>query len=410
MHATMLGVELLFGSSADKNKQNQDLNQLTTDEKACYEVIVKDLLRCCAERVEHPIIAPNHRPGHNRKIYALVFRQSESWGLIEENLTKIEINVQPLPQSVKEWITDWRQRIGYMRGVYGTLNTCLKELQKYKEKLLVDETFEIDKVKIRQIEDLVSQNENSIKTTLQDCFKDLDKSLKNKALKKYPACQELLNLLNKKWVHLTVFAEWPEVSIDEKRLCARVISPKLTNLNPNKNGLDDADAGQYPDPKPYLGDLSTKGFLLVGEEDIEERSVQYEGSVPGKIIRPKAMGLKKGHYNESPYERKKRSSSIKLTDELIFDYHFVEDENEKVKKVDRKKAITSLADRIECIAELALKKVNEVLTQYDVDTLNESKLDALIKESLNNDTDNTEGNSWNRSLLLSIMKPFLGLK
>ncbi len=406
MNAAMLGFKFLL-HFAEKNPSEQNLNltSLSSDEKACYEKIALELLRHCKERVVHPTIHPDKNASSLApRVYHITFRQSESWREVETLLNKLILKTGS--DKTKKWVSEWQNRISQMRTLEHSIQDFIKEIKICQDALknsnLSPKNIDDCKQQIQKLTSQIENNQQAIVKLLNEGATDINILWQNASIKTggHP-CSEVINFLSEKWPFLTIFADWSEVSMDEKKLSVRVITPSNDNKKDDQLQDDDIQLSIIP--------FSTKAIIVVQETEIEERSIQYVGTAPGKILRPIGIELKDKSFASSPGARK-RSSSIKMemSDELVFNYDFGSDETESKKREAsglQKYPITSLAEKIDGIATLALKKVNSVLANHS--DLTDETIEAFVK-SEQNENGHTQESSWNR--LTITLKPFLGFK
>lgn len=110
-------------------------------------------------------------------------------------------------------------------------------------------------------------------------------------------------------------------------------------------------------PFEQLINSSTKAIFLIEEKEQIETPLQYQGELPSKIVQPTKIDLKLSHLAPESPAALRRSSSVLLTDEFIFDFQFAESSD--IKEITP--SMTAL--KLERVVRLALKAVNQKLSQ-----------------------------------------------
>jgi hypothetical protein len=377
MHYAVAGINRMLNNAIQND--NTDLSGLTPDQAECYEKIVKGLLKFCEERYEHPQLAPPKigDEANERKIYGIVFRQSEDWKILED---KLNIIIQKAKSSysdrkIAHWAEIWMEEIGKIREFETKRREYREKLSEVEAQLNPDsKSREVGKkphitdLSTETIEEWRTQ-EQTINTSILICregiVKGVNKLIKNsdlassdKEIKAFDDCKDLLIFFKKNLNHLTVFIDSPEVSMDENKLCAEVCLPK----NPKKNEKE------LEQEFSALLNFSTKAIFEIEELNVQAKQFQYDKE--GKVYYPTEVGIKASHYAEATPSTLKRigSPSIKLTREIFFDCRFAKEEakaeqEQEAEENDQKnyKSVTALAARLDQIVNLAIHKVNGTL-------------------------------------------------
>jgi hypothetical protein len=322
-------------SQNDKEFGFEDLSQ---EDKDLYTNIVNKLLPYFSERVEHPLVKNSLNCPQG---YSLIFRQSKSWRNVESMFNKIYST--KTTSKVAKWAQDWLAQISRLRSWQNSLHDCIKQLQKTKDlkktghvsdailnKCLLKE--ENVKARIQQIRQSILCDLDERKQQISDPDSDL---------KGNKSCQKIIQFLNDNWDHLKLFTEWAEVSLDDEKIFVQVHPSTNFDLNEQKNHLN----------------KSIKALFLIEAISQTEIPFEYEGEEPGKIVRPTKIDVKQSHLSASSPAIKKRSSSMQLTDELIFDFPLAPKKDRDIEK--EKKTISETALKLERIVKLAIKSINQ---------------------------------------------------
>lgn len=320
------------------------LESLKSDQKELYDKIVKNLLLFYGERLEHP--NPKLASNLFGQECALIFRQSKSWRDVE----KILGNISVTDVKTKEWVTAWLKRISTMRSLQTKIHILAQRIQNSAKKLkaLPSDATAIAEVTSNMIANkkLVADARKRIGKHLADGKKDLDNLVNlNPAVAENGDCKEAATFISDNWLHLCVFSDWPEVSLDEERLAVQVQRLKETITS-------DEDI-----PFDTLVNASTKAIFLIKQSDQDEIPFEYEGVKPGKIIRTTRIELKNKHFAPESPSPKKRSSSTTISDVYIFNTDFAQAKDDKVKTT------SATARKLERVVKLALRKVNSELSE-----------------------------------------------
>lgn len=318
---------------------------LAADEKLLYDKIVKDLLLFYAER------AKNSDPNLNSSIgeeCALIFRQSKSWSAVEKKL----LDISSTNQKIQTWVQSWLRRISDMRTFQAKIHALKHDIQEGTKRLqaLPDSTSDIAKTTSQTLLKKKKRIANARKSIAQKLEEGKDNLARlNTTIAKDPACLQVVKFMTDNWLHLNVFYDWPEVSLDEERLSVQVQRPK-----PSLSSEEEIPFGN-------LVNSSTKAIFLIKQSDQEESPLEYEGVEPRKIIRTTKIELKDQHFApESPAPRK-RSPSFSMTvgDAYVFNTDFAQTKDEDL--TDKVKATSATARKLERVVKRALRQVNSEL-------------------------------------------------
>jgi hypothetical protein len=347
--------------------QAPQVAQLTKDEKECYDKIVNDLRRCCVKRFEHPSLADQD----NHHIYAIIFRQTESWQEVDNQLINIEASTTDF--AIIQWVKKWKDSIGRMRLCHHQINAYLKQLEQSLEddiQLSLHSSLQFStnegEARSNRIKTLLAGQIRELWNCLAKCRTELDQDLQNPKLTNSGDCQNLLNFLQSKWLHLTVFAEWMNVPMDEKKLCVQIRHPNKEIVTADEKKMSEKEGKVCIELDKHVNE-STKAIFLIEVND-EEKPLKYDGIKEGKIVRPTEINIQQkcfGDASDSPVRRKRSSSSsLQVTNEILFDF-IVDSEYDSKKSLhamkQKEKAVTSMAHRLQGIVELALGQLNKEL-------------------------------------------------
>jgi hypothetical protein len=334
---------LVSGSDLSADKKKAFYDKLSADEKACYDQIVKDLLHFCAARVDHPLngLGKNDK----RKVYALIFRQSESWNELQKQLDTLSSKGVSL--DALDWAAKWKDRICSMKNLQSTiknqtdeLEACQEKLDKLENSAVGDRVFNQTRVSILKSE--IDKAKKHIKELLSNGEQEKKENLKDEKLMNNQDCKTIIELLNNNWLSLCVFFDFPKISLDEKKLVVQVNTP-------NEQIVYDETTLTNP------LNSSTKAIFLI-EENLEVMPVKYNGVQPGKLIRPTAVKLAKSFFAESSLLTKPPLPPSELTNEIFFGLESV-GEN-KLEKGN----ITSMAYKLQQIVNYTLQEVNQTIS------------------------------------------------
>lgn len=184
------------------------------------------------------------------RTFVLICCKTHSWKIVEKMF--IEALLLPDP-NMQQWADRWLGTINQLRGVRRRLVLSSKLVLEEKRKA------QPNMQKSDHLRSIISQSRQEITTILTDAKTNLD--LERRAFKHLmddPTCRKILDLLQDKWKHLSVFSKWPEISMDAKGLVFRVHTK-----------------WQGVDVKKFLNH-PTKAIVTLEEEDFKE--VGQEGS------------------------------------------------------------------------------------------------------------------------------------
>lgn len=159
-----------FPTTYDNGKKDEDM---TPDEKGCYTKIVKDLLNVCTERLSHPILGKN---GNCRQVYALIFRESESWEKVEKMFQHFDIfALSKADPEITDWKLEWQLRIWAMRSMQDHITNYMQERQKCLDTLKNPGVSSIQSLvqKERQLSTKIRDSQNMIKRYLLQGREDI---------------------------------------------------------------------------------------------------------------------------------------------------------------------------------------------------------------------------------------------
>ncbi len=361
MHVNKLGVCLSpFQKATSSNGKEFNFGDLNQDEKDLYTNIVNKLLNYFSERIEHPVLGKTP----DSRNYSLIFRQSKSWRNVEAMFN--ELLLLKTSFKTKKWAENWLKDINLMRNDQKSIKDCIFQLQTCKNELkklkgVIDNKPLIHKE--RDIKIMIYQIRKRIIEKLNEKEKQL--SSPDWFLEKNPSCQKIIQFLKKNWDCLKLFQEWAEVGLDDEKIF----------VHPEKNNLT-------LDEKQEVN-KSVKAIFIIGEAGLpKEIPLEYEGEEPGKIIRPTKINIKDFHLASASPGLKRKSSSIQLTDELIFDFPLAEGEYHQV--TEDIKTVSETALKLESIVQLAIKEVNQKISgNMDASDENQIKRYLLSFFSLN---------------------------
>lgn len=390
--------------------------KLSKTEEGCYQQLVKDLLTISKERAQHPDFAT--KPD-NHHLYGIIFRSTQSWADVEKKMNSIlEENTE---KKVVEWVESWLTNIKRLRTCQNKIKEYEAELQKEEfrkgkqylemqdalcgkikeieqaviknsKKIIDDPNSKLLVKKLKQsLRSLSTENEKlkalqeqldhmaktiaclkeneymtnllkkrSIPVILKMCEQNLEQQLKDKKLNKFPGVTGTLEFLKNNWDKLIVFSEWLDISLDKTEdLCVKVYGY-------TKSFEEDED-------EDYSGILNrgTKAVILVEKFESPASPLIYDGLRPGQIIRSTGFAVKKGRYGPAT-PPVVPSTPKKLKKELIFDFPSVDDSRQEhgLKRKKRSKdfsitGVTSQAERLAHLVELAVQKVNQTIRAKD---------------------------------------------
>lgn len=355
----------------DSLAQTPQVGQLTQDEKESYDKIVNDLRRLCAKRFEYSSSADSDSStkSDNHHFYAIIFRQTESWQEIDNQLIHIEASTSDF--TISQWVKRWRNSIGQMRLCHHQINSYSKQLEHSSEEdiqIPLNSSLGLSdnegEARSNRIKSLLTEEIRELWNCLSKCRSDLDQDLHDSELTKRADCRKLLNFLQSKWLHLTVFAEWLNVPMDEKKLCVQIRQPTKEIVTADDKKPNEKEMCIKLD-KHVNG--STKAIFLIEVND-EERPLKYNGAREGKIVRPTEINIQQkcfGDPSDSPVGRKRSSSSsLQVTNEILFDVIIEDDSKMSTHAMNQKeKTVTSMANRLQGIVELALGQLNKELAK-----------------------------------------------
>lgn len=356
----------VFRSFFSPGKPTSDTKlELTPKDRALVNKLVKDLLHFYSERVEHPNLRPAYKQSDSSMDCALIFRQSKSWREVEKMLN----NINSIDNKIIKWVNHWLRRINQLRVSQQQIRNYKAQLDSHKKQAILQINNKsnlnnelLSKDQELQIKKNILSSRRKINYTLNVAKEELN-NLDDK-IKQHMACQKTVEFLQENWLNLTVFAEWPEVSMDEEKLSVqvrRLKEPITINI-----------------PFETLLNKSTKAIILLEEKDQQEIPFEYEGEEAGKIIRTTKVDLKETHFAPPSPSNQKGSPTINLTDEYIFDFQFakIEELEEKEKK------LSPSALKLETIVKSVLQIVNQKLVESNlgIRKLDDEESDIKIKE------------------------------
>lgn len=364
MDAALFSFNWLMSNFETGDEQPEHSFQLSEEEQVFYNKIVHDLLVRSQPAIYHPTLAPQEK---KRQIYGLIFRQSESWLEIENKLNKIKHNSQSQRQA-----EGWINLIQFMRG----LQKCIQD---YK----------------MGIQDLNQEQKGSFQKSIVDCQtkinqyllalkKDLD-LIKKQSTIFSDEFNSLTDFIRSHWPHLTVFGEWIDVSMDEKKLHMQVCRPK----NPIQyDKLGNPKKEPDADYETFLN-KSTQAIFVLEEQKPEEKPWQHEEVSSGIIYYANGFNLIQAYFD--------KSLKVK-TDKLSDDYQFTTDGKKEVKS-EENMILGPAAVKLEKIVQLAIKRINQDLSQQN------AKEFSAREEKGKQTSSNTQ--LMNFTYLLSSLKPFI---
>lgn len=339
-----------FLRSPEKNRADA-IPPLTDEEKACFDKIVKDLLRYCKDRLYLPSLSSKSLISSN---YVLIFRQSESWRTVEKMFHEAQPNLANHAQQI--CVSNWLKRISVMRSLHHQIHDSAARISQWKDQRTHnlsehDENY-ISEEEAERLRNIIRTSKGQILSLIREGEKDLVLNMQDPSIYSNSPLLKVLSFMREKWLNLTVVADWAEVPMDEKKLAVQV------RLNP-----DTSAHGQLNDPLKRLVNQATKAIFFVVEKD-EVLPVSYAGVERGAQIRPKEMALKRASFGPpSPTPIKRSSSQVALAPvECYFDYQ-ISDESGIYRL--EKPSMTSLASRLETIVQQALNVVNQRLSNND---------------------------------------------
>ena len=251
------------------DKATRRASLLTSDEQALYKKIVDGLFGECSQ------VRKVHQ---GTPIYAVIFRQSESWDTVEKIFAAITGSDYTVNLFVERWQSKFRELRGLQKEIHD-LATLILKLQRPndrddpKDDLLKDPDSRA--TTIACYKSTISLKKERIVRILDAAKDDLNSDSRNRTLLVTEKAAAALNFLNENWPLLTVFAEWAEVPMDAKRLFVRVCHPRDPEV----------------DEEQFLN-LSTKAIFTIEEIDVERRegdSDEYDEV----LMRTKEIGLKR---------------------------------------------------------------------------------------------------------------------
>lgn len=344
-------VSPIFKTPSTSLSEKREISSFSSDEQSCYLSIVKTFLN------QKPVPRSTLEKFQPR-VYALIFRQTESWESVEQMFRTIiaskfkEIETDQ-KRKIDKWALAWITSIRQLRATYAQTKDPNPLIQKEAKK--------------------------SIKNQLLNLFKRLEKDLKEDALNPQ-CCKDLLNFLVAHKVHLSVFAD-SSISLDERKLFVEIRLAKQ-KIKKNYSGIN------------VLVNTSTKAIFLIKETFTEEPfkhykdmisvtttkiDVEYSSFAPPTPSVTKPRSLKEKSVSTEPPPLKRRPSFVKLPDEFFFDFQLDEDyKSEKehkmkenaIKKIESMK--TGMAARLEAVVNRAIKDVNEKLNATTSSTSTDS--------------------------------------
>lgn len=342
MHLTQSAFAFILGSlghSPTEEKKDQFL-KLSKEDRALYEKVTSALLDCFSKRLEHPYWGERRSFPHD---CVLIFRQSSSWDGAENMLKEIAST----DSAIVQWKGKWLERINQFR----TDQNEIQEERQNHETHLLKRGLSPDKVKeiIQEANPLTEKEavaRKHILTSLQTGRQELDQL--DPVVKMNLQCQTVVEYLKDKWPCLSVFAEWPEVSVDDERINIKV------------RWLNKSTTADQPSGLSGLMDISYKAIFIIQQIDQKEKPFEYDGEEPGKFIYPTKINIKDKRLTESssPYLRK-RPSKVHLTDEIFFGCPLAEESP----KAQPPKKVSETAKKLEDVVQLALQAVNRKLLQ-----------------------------------------------
>ena len=325
------------GGVSSKKEDKKDMRRsslLSPDEKNLYDKIVNDLFEDCSKvRIEYPISTSK---SDTPPMYAIIFRQSESWESVDDLLNMIPN--QDYEMCV--WIEKWQQRISDLRGLQKRIHDAGNHILQEKKKSgnFADQPADQS---IDTYKKIIAFAKKRIVEILDDANKELSNDVK---LTENPSSAHVLKFLNENWLHLTVFSEWAEVPMDETRLFVHVRQPKDRMVDEAK-----------------FVNLSTKAIFTIEEIDsTKQESRPDELSNAFIIITPKEIGLIRQCIGpKTPTSMRRTPSSVVLTQEEFYNFEDVEDATRTAKQHTQ----SSIADKLHLIVNLSLDQVNEQLAK-----------------------------------------------
>lgn len=337
MHLGLQWVVSAFGGTSptkEEKKEDKRASLLSPDERILRDKIVRDLFDTCSKtRVEHPTNPQSNATPQ----YAIIFRESQSWKDVEFLLD----GVIDQDYKIVIWKEKWLQLIGDLRSAQTRVHNAAKLILKLQEEGESNVQGQIGTYK-----STMNAGKMRIVKLLQQAKQELQADVKYPFLKQNVLAARVLRFLTDYWVHLTVFSEWHEVPMDEKRLFVQIREPKDPNTN-----------------LALFVNLSTKGIFTVEELDADMKERQYSSEEePYKLKRTKEIGMKRHCIGPKSPAQSRRTSSVKLTAEAFYDFQYVDDAPQEH---NMKPTKSSIGDRLHLIVNLALDQVNSLLALKD---------------------------------------------
>lgn len=344
--STLTFVLSSLGYSAARDNREDAISKLSADDRVLYNKVVSDLLSFFTGRLEYPHLARSQPP----QDCALIFRQSKSWGYVRTELEKISAT----DIKVLKWKQKWLQRIIVFRSCQNRILSDGLKREECRQSLFLHNGSPASLEMIQSEEASLGRKILAARGLILKNLEEGEKELEDlePEVTSDATCQKIVQYLKDYWLHLSVFADWPEVSLEEERIAVqlhRLESPQTgkKEVSPSLSGLTNA---------------STKAIFLIQQAGQTETPVHSTGEASGKMIHPTRIRVKRRHLAPpSPAPQKRsvapiRRPEFRLTDEIIFDHRFASSES-----LPPSRSISETAIKLENVVKLALSETNRIL-------------------------------------------------
>lgn len=364
-------------------------SSLNPEDKALHAKIVRRLLQIHSERYVHKDSRLAPPSFQDAQVSALIFRQSESWTTVQKKFN--DIKDSEVPQEVIDWVETWTSRINSMREAQHKVQNYIEKItlekanltsanneRNIKSSIALTEKITAIRDRIHHLETEFNKEQSSIQSKLAEGKANIDllnqdnvQETHQQKIKQNENCKTIISYINKYWLHLNVFSEVPEISLDEK-----TIATQVRHLKKPADQLALIERSV---------NLSTKYIFIIKEIDSYRSPLKYSIDdqlmpEPGEIYRPKKVNIFRSicytqslsDETKSPRDRK-QSSRKGISDVILFSSANQEDTPNQRKQSSRKNIRDDFQYSSVGTNDETLDKIQEIVSLALVDVNNELK-------------------------------------
>lgn len=332
----------LIALLSDNTVKTPCFSPLSSQDETLYHEIVNDIIRLHIEQ------RTKQSSSENR---VLIFRESQSWKTAEGLLG----NIQSTDKKIQKWVKDWLNRIQAMRDSRGKIqdhSSSIKQLTSELELCKEDSSKNEKQNEINLLKGRIGYHKNLICCKLKEGRENLD-ALES-MITASDSRQEVISFLNTYWLHLQVFSEWPEVSLDEAKISVQLKRRKSDFI-----------------PFQELINPSTKAIFTINS------SIKKTNEC-GKTISTAEVQIENQFFDKTEPPKKNGSSITIVQDTFLYNLDFSQP-GESLATLEKHNAN---AERFERIVTMALNRVNVIINSKDPNTTDWSSL-KFSKAELN---------------------------